>query len=133
MVDVGDFRDQLVGQLRSSAEWRAGKAAEYPDDHRNRTSSIALEVAARDVAALPDDDPRLLHLATFSQRGAEIDAYLEDESRLIGRHGFGPGDTRTTGELLHALTAAAWNAAAWGRMESRSATEHDDRDERRRQ
>jgi hypothetical protein len=128
MVTVCDFRDQLVLRLRGSADVRARKAADHTVDHRNKTSKIALEVAAREVAALPDDDPRLVHLATFSQRGAEIDAYLDDESRLIGRHGFGPRDTKTTPELLHALTAAAWRAAAWGRMERGPAADSDERD-----
>ncbi len=106
MSHVGEARERLALDCNSSAEWRARKADEYPDDLRNRTSAVALETAARDILALPDDDPRLRHLADVAMAGGNDAAaadYIEEASRLIGRHGFSRGDTQTTDDLLAEL------------------------------
>jgi hypothetical protein len=116
LADPQILRDYLAAEFEDSANWRAMKAVEYPDDSRNETSRIALEVAAREVVPLPDDDPRLVRLAMFWQAVASddedriLDHYLEEKSRLIGRHGFGRGATQTTSELLAALVALAIDA-----------------------
>ncbi len=112
MTDVPLIREMLASSCESSAHWRTGKIEQYPDDVRNRTSAVALKQAARDIAGLPDDDPRLRHLAdvvavNVGDGWSENNDYAEEESRLIGRHGFGRGDTQTTDELLAALVRMA--------------------------
>ena len=99
----------LADELAFSAEWREHKAEEYPDDARNSQSAKALRTAASEVAALPDDDPRLVRLARLGENGDEdaLDHYVEGRGRIIGRHGFGRYDTQTTDELLAALVKLA--------------------------
>src|ERR1700729_4217984 len=50
----------LAEELFSTAVWREGKADEYPDDDRNLPAAEHLADLARQILALPDDDPRLL-------------------------------------------------------------------------
>ncbi len=68
-----------------------------------------LQVAARDVAVLPLDDPRLVHLANLTPE--VIEHYTAEENRLIGRHGFGHGATQTAADLLAVLVTASWGEA----------------------
>jgi hypothetical protein len=44
--------EQLVLAIESSAEWRASKAAQYPDDKRNVSSSQSLSKLAKNLNAL---------------------------------------------------------------------------------
>jgi len=99
-----DTREQVVLSLENSARWRSAKAAEYPDDARNARAASALAAAAREVAALPADDARLDRLARFfaSVDDDAVGAYVEEQSRIIGRHGFDVPEA-TTDELLASL------------------------------
>jgi hypothetical protein len=114
LVDVGGYREQLRQRLESLAAWRAREAAAHPDDERNAQSTTALRVAATEVAALADDDPTLLGLATVCQahNDAELAFYIEREDQIVGHHGFGDGAevTQSTDDLLAALTKAAHDA-----------------------
>jgi hypothetical protein len=107
---VKDVREQLTSSLESSAAWRAAKANEFPDDERNAESAAALTVAAQEVAALPDDDPRLLRLASIYAAHHDLVICVEEESCVIGRHGFDSPEA-TTDELLNALVKAAEETA----------------------
>jgi hypothetical protein len=117
LSDPANTREYLVTAFEDSANWRGLKADEYPDDTRNAASRVALEVAARDVATLPDDDPRLVLIASFHEEAARSEnrhAYFTEYTeadRLIGRHGFGPGSTQTTAELLAVLVTDALEAS----------------------
>jgi hypothetical protein len=119
--DVRDYREQLVHSLEDAAEWRASKAAEYPKDGRNDRSADALREAARDVAALPDHDPRLRRLVRLYEAGDEaVGDFLEEEYYIITRHGFGDDATQTTDELLTALATAADDAVLSSLDDSRA-------------
>ena len=48
--------EQLIERVESSADWRAGKADQYPDDNRNVRSSQALIKLAKRLRALPRGD-----------------------------------------------------------------------------
>jgi hypothetical protein len=103
---VKQVREQLKESLENSAFWRGTKAKEYPEDGRNAQSAAALAVAAQEVAVLPDDDPRLLRLASIFAASDDLVPYVEQESFLIGRHGFDSPD-ETTSDLLDGLVKAA--------------------------
>lgn len=81
-------KQATVNSLIAQAEWREGKAEEYPHDKRNPRAAKALRAAAEYVAALPDDDSRLRVLDgarvpdDFLIRGAE----LGDVLRRVGFH-----------------------------------------------
>jgi len=106
VVDVADATAKLVARLGRSATWREDKAEEYPDDERNWQTARALRRAASEIAALPDDDPRLLRLAHLYDNEDTAIVAIEAMILVIGRHGFDSPDA-TTDELLTALVAAA--------------------------
>jgi len=69
----------LANALDESATWRSAKAAEYPDDRRNSSASVALRLAARHLRTTPDS------------AGARLIADLLDDSKasgldLVGSH-----------------------------------------------
>jgi hypothetical protein len=124
--NVRDYREQLVHSLEDAAEWRGAKAAEYPKDERNDCSAEALRAAARDVAALPDHDPRLRRLVRLYEAGDEaVGDFLEEENYIITRHGFGDDATQTTDDLLTALAGAADDAVLSSLDDSRTAQADD--------
>jgi hypothetical protein len=49
------YRDALAEGLGAAAQWRRGKAEQYPDDERNLSSAEALERAAAEVESLDLD------------------------------------------------------------------------------
>ena len=109
--NVRDYREQLVQSLFDFVEWRACKAEDYPNDARNGQSAEALYAAAREVAAMADEDPRLLRLVRLYEAGDEaVGDFLEQEHYIIARHGFGAGATQSTDELVAALVRAADDA-----------------------
>jgi hypothetical protein len=129
--NVRDYREQLVHSLEDAAEWRAGKAADYPKDERNDRSAKSLRAAARDVAALPDHDPRLRRLVRLYEAGDEaVGDFLEEEHYIITRHGFGDDATQSTDELLTALAGAADDAVLSALDDSRALQADDSRTSR---
>jgi hypothetical protein len=63
---ISTYRDWLARGLYCWLEWRAAQAEDRPSDRRYVQAAKSLYLAARDVMALPDDDPRLLRLAHMS-------------------------------------------------------------------
>ncbi len=105
---VRAYRDWLVQSLYGWLQWRGANAADEPGDERNLESARALYVAARAVEALPDDDPRLMRLASlYAADDQAVHEFLEEECVIVAGHGFGAAGTQTTNELLSALVRAA--------------------------
>ena len=111
MSECDGTREDLVRDLEVRAQWRVKRAAQHPDDVRETRSAEALEQAARDVAALPDEDPRLIRLAEFyaAASDAAIARYLDAQNRIMSKHGYESEDATTEG-LLAALVEAAEKA-----------------------
>lgn len=109
------IREDLVRDLETRAKWRTQMAARYPSEERHPRSAEALGAAAREVAALPDDDERLLHLGDFycNASDAAVAAYLDRQNALMSHHGFDRRED-TTDDLLRALTDAADEALRGG-------------------
>jgi len=105
MMDVADATAGLLERIGHTAAWREDKAERYPDDERNWRSARALRQAASDIAALPDSDPRLVHLARIYDTGDTATIALQTRRQVIARHGFDRADA-TTDDLLAALVAA---------------------------
>ncbi|MEZ5126785.1 MAG: hypothetical protein R2826_11190 [Thermoleophilia bacterium] len=106
-------KQDLVRQLEVSAEWRAKKAAEQPDESRHARSAEVLARAVEDVAALPEDDTRVNHIRRLFHSDDEeaIAAYDGPAILLIADHGFVNPDA-TTDELLDKLADMAASASA---------------------
>lgn len=101
-------REDLVRDLEIRAQWRTQLAAHHPDDDRDRRSAQALTEAARDVATMSGDDPRLVHLADFYAAAGDeaVTQYLDAQNGIMSHHGYDAAGA-TTDELLAALCAAA--------------------------
>lgn len=92
----------LSTYFRSQADWRRGKAEEYPDDPRNLQSAEALDSLA---AYVEHEDAALL--------AAALEPHLDDDglggdqtAREVARYGFGFGtSTRQHFEFLEELCA----------------------------
>ena len=109
-----DFSKQdLIRQLEASAEWRAKKAAEHPDEPRHARSAELLARAAEDVAAPSDEDSRLSQIRRLynSEDEEAIAAYDAPAILMIADHGF-VDPNATTDELLDKLAEMATNASA---------------------
>jgi len=109
-------REDLIRDLEARSRWRTQRAASHPGDDRDTRSAEALAQAARDVEAMPDDDPRLVHLAAFYAAATDkaILSFLDVQNRIMSRHGYDSADATTDG-LLAALVEAADKAASEGR------------------
>ena len=110
---IGTYREWLARGLYSWLEWWAAKAADRPADRRYVQEAKALYLAARDVMALPDDDPRLLRLAHLRDAGdGAVREFLEQECRIIAprlrfcRHADHPGVVVRPGESRRRRRAA---------------------------
>lgn len=84
--DVG-----FVSDAESQAEWREQKAAEYPDDARNRTAADALRALVRWANDNPTA-PTLLRLNEALRRlyeGGSSISLSPSVTERLGRMGFG--------------------------------------------
>lgn len=83
--------DFLIEHVESSADWRAEKAAQYPDDRRNRRSSDSLTKLAQKLRELSVDNEHAKTYESLVERLFEVDQgyqISEHESHYIGRYGF---------------------------------------------
>ncbi|MEZ5126525.1 MAG: hypothetical protein R2826_09810 [Thermoleophilia bacterium] len=113
MGETDGTRADLVSDLEARARWRRQRADKYPNDERETRSAAALVDAARAVAELAADDPRLMRLASFyagASDGAVL-SFLEAQNRIMSRHGY-DDDAPTPEGLLAALVASADKATA---------------------
>jgi hypothetical protein len=89
---MSHFLEILTCNVESSADWRAEKAEQYPDDNRNMRSSRALAKLAERLRTLPDNDDNVVAYEAIMGRLADLDDDLtrvtEHESHYIGRYGF---------------------------------------------
>jgi hypothetical protein len=90
-LDQGTVAGFLAQELFSAAVLREGKAAEYPDDDRNLPAAEHLADLARQVLALPDDDPRILRLESAVQAMVDGNGELPATSEIIRTIGFSWG------------------------------------------
>ena len=88
------MKDLIIMAVESTAEWRQRKAQEYPDDHRNIDASLQLADLAKELYALPDDDPRLIEIESYNDRPEMLDLMseiMEQQSVLLRLVGFSGG------------------------------------------
>jgi flagellar biosynthesis/type III secretory pathway protein FliH len=104
--------EQLIENVESSADWRAEKAEQYPDDTRNMRSSQALTKLAEKLKALPANDENVAAYEAVMSRlvesdgGDEMFGVIEYESQYIGRYGFDYPQDGDPADFLEALTEA---------------------------
>jgi len=89
--DQGTVVGFLAQELLSTAAWREGKAAEYPDDARNLPAAQHLAGLARQILALPDNDPRILRMENAVQAIAAANGELPETSEITRTIGFSWG------------------------------------------
>jgi hypothetical protein len=89
--DDGTVAGFLAQELYSTAVWREGKAAEYPDDDRNLPAAEHLADLARQILALPDNDPRILRIEGAVQTIIDANGELPTTSEITRTIGFSWG------------------------------------------
>jgi hypothetical protein len=89
--DQGTVAGFLAQELFSTAVWREGRAAEYPDDDRNLPAAEHLAGLARQILALPDNDPRILRMESAVQAIADANGELPETSEITRTIGFSWG------------------------------------------
>ena len=75
----------------STAVWREGKADEYPDDDRNLPAAEHVADLARQILALPGDDPRILRMESAVQAIIDGNGELAATSEITRTIGFSWG------------------------------------------
>jgi hypothetical protein len=88
MMTSATTQRALVERLRDQAEWRAMKAAEYPEDPRNASWSARLGKLAEWLETLPSDTPDLVRLDhVWGRYGDDLDVLMvgEECGRLTSR------------------------------------------------
>ncbi len=89
--DQGTVAGFLAQELFSTSVWREGKADEYPDDDRNLPAAKHLADLARQILALPDDDPRILRMESAVQAIIDGNGELAATSEITRTIGFSWG------------------------------------------
>ena len=97
--DQGTVAGFLAQELFNTAVWREDKAGEYPDDNRNLPAAEHLAGLARQILALPDDDPRILRMESAVQAIIDGNGELPTTSEITRAIGFSWGYP-TLDELL---------------------------------
>jgi hypothetical protein len=112
VITAAGVKDDLVACCEDAADWRLSKAAEFARA-RNLAAVDALEAAAEAIAALPDDDPRLEHLASLWHRLGDDERLLAftEQRRAIATHGY---DAPTTPDALLARVTEIAEAVGSG-------------------
>lgn len=93
---MNSARDDLIHYLKLSAQSRAQKAQEHPEDERYARGAKAMAQAARDLAVLPPWDPRLLHIESVFAVGDEesVAHYHLESTAILSEFGMdAPDDT----------------------------------------
>ena len=89
--DEGTVVGFLAQELYSTAVWREGKAAEYPDDDRNLPAARHLADLARQILALPDDDSRIVRMENAVKAIVDANGELPATSEITRTIGFSRG------------------------------------------
>jgi hypothetical protein len=85
------FRTVLSEHLEYSADFRARKAEEFPEDTRNAHSAKALSqlaTAVWDDAVMPTEVAESLFELTMERYAVDVPMFCEDASYAISRYGF---------------------------------------------
>jgi hypothetical protein len=104
------YLEQIIERVESSADWRAEKAEQYPNDARNMRSSQALTKLAEKLKGLPANDENVAAYEAVMSRlvesdvGDEMLGVIEYESQYIGRYGFDYAQDGDPADFLEALT-----------------------------
>jgi hypothetical protein len=82
--------EQLALAVESSADWRASKAKQYPEDRRNANSSRSLTKLAKNLRGLPCGNEHVVAYEEIMERAIELelDRISETETKYISRYGF---------------------------------------------
>ena len=97
-----DWRDALADQIERTAEWRAQKTDENPDDPRNTESAEALATLAKRLRDLPPLHQGIISLRRMEKR-IEPFAFSRITSENLSRYGFGTGEDGDPERFLDGL------------------------------
>jgi len=84
----GSGRQILVNFLIEQARWRERVAEDYPEDHRNKQSTLALAGLAEFVRRMPVGHPSFVAINTLQNYGGSGFLSGDEFSSMAGRFGF---------------------------------------------
>lgn len=128
-MDFEQWREKLVKEIETAAEWRAEKAVIDPNDPRTEASQKALFRLAANLATLPpeheqlkalfDEEQELANLAEGGPEEAEY-RYREAREELLGAIGFEHDPFENPEQFLDVLRARAAETMTEFRLRSAS-------------
>jgi hypothetical protein len=115
---VPQIRTALVAAMEHERDRRRQNEGVYPDDSRNSASVLALALAARYVAPLPDDHPKLVTLAAVADGWGFVKPNLTPlpEDAQVSQFGFRDGPPITEKDVERLLDIIV-SALASGQFE----------------
>lgn len=116
----------LADYVRSQAQWRADKAAQYPDDQRNERSAQSLSALAQAVEAIPpggEQTIRAIEDLIREQRWGTPGKAVEGAVSRYGFDGEPPEPAAFLEELLGAAREDSERARAFDHLLPRIASE----------
>jgi hypothetical protein len=105
------IQDRLAEAFTRQADWRAQKAAEYPEDARNARSAERLTEVAAWIRELPDTDDRILVLDGLDHGPSDLYVFGDGARVLVERFGFHDEGVDFDGFLTRLLEAETATAA----------------------
>jgi len=111
-LSPAEWKETIVDQAESQAEWRDEKAEEYSDDSRNEQAATSPRALAENLKALPEDN---LAWTRVQRAWAPLDPSIagEIDQDIFRQYGFGgePEDECDAGKFLAAYAIALEEAS----------------------
>jgi hypothetical protein len=112
---MNDLKELLLLNIENTADWRAGKAVEYPEDAvRNNNCSEALRELHMYVGALPDEHALWQAMKKCIDYGVGLYSIGEKENCMLSRYGFFQHGGEDPAGFVAELTSLYGNALKEG-------------------
>jgi hypothetical protein len=93
---VAERRNKFIEQINYQAEWREGKATEYPDDHRNLSSAERLRQLAHELDNIAPNDELWVRYHRVWEECSDSTSLVEYESEARREYGFSNDESPVT-------------------------------------
>jgi hypothetical protein len=88
LASVAERQNEFIEQICYQAEWREGKASQFPDDHRNVASAESLRQLAHELDSIAPNDELWVRYHRVWKECSDSTALVEYESEVRREYGF---------------------------------------------